>query len=116
MSIDCYLDRVYDHKSYNCLHFAIEVWKGLTGQDLDALLSAMMGAAPVGKHERRQIKRLAAPCSPCIVIFQRAHKTPHIGVYVDGNVLHISERGPMFVPVKLAAFHFTSYTFYEVLP
>lgn len=95
-SLDIYLDRRYNSKSYTCYHFTSDVWKDLTGIDLSDVIHRLFTN---GKLDRAHVKRfveLDKPVSPCIVVMQRGRTVPHIGVYVDGSILHIHGTGVEF--------------------
>lgn len=94
MSIDKYFSRVYDKKNYNCAHLVREVWLDLTGNDIDYALNGFLRAPEerfVKKSERRHLKRLDSPQDPCIVLFQSPRVAPHVGIFIRGRLLHISE-------------------------
>jgi len=100
MSVDKYFSRSYDKASYNCAHLVKEVWLDLTGNDIDYALNGFLRAPKerfVSKSERRNLKRLDSPQSPCIVLFQSPRVPPHVGIFLRGRVLHITEnRGVRF--------------------
>lgn len=110
-SVDPYLGRTYDRRRYDCLHFAADVWRDLTGEDLRERLAGLLGA-PADRHVRlrhlRAFRHLAAPRSPCLVLFQRPRTPPHIGVFLRGRVLHLREQGAVHQPLELAALGWTS--------
>lgn len=118
MSVDVYLDRVYDRKSYNCGHFVADVWRDLTGQDIYEAVSGL--AQPTGKgravlKQLRAFARLREPVSPCIVLLSPPRGLTHVGVYLRGRVLHITESGVGFDHIDVAAVGFNTVRFYECL-
>jgi len=118
MSIDIYLDRVYNRSTYNCGHFVADVWQDLTGQ---AIHEAVAGIAqPVGKGravltQLRTFKRIREPVSPCIVMLNPPRGLPHIGIYLRGRILHITETGVGFDHIEVASVGFKQVRFYECL-
>lgn len=113
--LDSFFTRRYNRTTYNCAHFVCEVWKELTGQDLEQELTGFL-RPPKERYTdpalRRKFKRLEQPQSPCIVIMQRRGSVPHTGVYVRGKVIHIHENGVEFLPLKIASRGFEKLGFY----
>lgn len=101
-SVEKFLLKEYDARSYNCWHFACEVWSSITGQ--------VYAADPVDKldntsylHERAlqmagQFTTLDKPSSPCFVLLRRQRIAPHVGILINGNILHLNERGAFYAP------------------
>lgn len=117
MSIDKFLFRKFNEDTYNCMHFAAEVWADLTGEDLAKKLGRLLFDSTDRRRITRAIVRnfvrLARPVSPCLVIMQRARSSPHIAVYVRGRVLNIHQHGVQFQPIDVAARCFTSVTYFR---
>lgn len=74
MSIDAFLKKRYNRETYNCAHFASEVWESLTGESIGHKLAGLL-EPPKSRHVRfdlrRQFVRLEAPESPCLALMQR---------------------------------------------
>lgn len=110
MSIDCFHGRVYSDRRYTCYHFAREVWLHLTGVDLAQRVAGLFGSVPLAKLQRAHVRAFAplpGPVSPCLVVMQRHRAVPHVGVYVDGRVLHLTRQGVEFQPIHVAGCGFT---------
>lgn len=116
MSVDIYLDRIYDYRKYNCLHFARDVWLDLTGVDIGDSLNGLMGnpedREPSKSHFKR-FQRLASPITPCLAMMVRPQNAPHIGVFLNDRILHISPNGVTFQHPEVASFGFTSVRYYS---
>lgn len=116
MSLDSFFERQYNRDTYNCAHFACDVWERLTGQDIREELVGFL-QPPKGRYTdpalRRKFKKLEAPESPCLVLMQRPKSVPHAGVYVRGMVIHIHERGVEFLPPEVATRGFTRIGYYK---
>lgn len=56
----------------------------------------------LSKSHIKRFKILEAPISPCIVVMQRGITTPHIGIFIDGNILHIHGGGVEYQPIRTA--------------
>lgn len=120
MSVDQYLSRRYDRKNYHCLHFVAEVWQAETGEDVNERLEVLLGAVAGGgkrhslqRQHVRAFTRLRGPVSPCFALMERPGFEPHVGLYIRGRILHITERGVEFFPPSLAARNFTSVKYYK---
>jgi hypothetical protein len=92
MSVDAYLDRV-PAPDYDCLDFVREAWHGLYGehrftQDRETLF-ALRG------------ERLDVPTTPCLVLMESGNQ-PHVGIYIDGSVLHMTALWTEFQPLAVA--------------
>lgn len=112
-SVDKYLNRSYNRDFYSCLDFARDVWLDHTGIDIRERLSSLF--APV--QDRRlcghiDFKRSECPVDPCLVVMQRKHAIPHVGVYLRGRVLHIVEHGVEYLPLDVASRGFATVRFY----
>lgn len=117
--INKYLLKTYDRVNYNCWSFAQEVWAELTGVDLgNQTPEVRTPQAYTEKAERfsASLQRLAAPVSPCLVLFQRANAEPHVGVFYKGNVLHLREQGAQYRPLSQVASTYPQISFYTNSP
>jgi len=120
MSIDKYLDKVYDEKNYNCSHFAAEVWKDLTGIDISNLIGQVYTSRRANAHkaELRQFlgafQALEKPVSPCIALFILPRKTTHVGIVLDGRILHIGPKGVEWTFAETIMINFKKVRYYNV--
>lgn len=95
--LDKYFGRQWS-KDYTCHNLASEVWQDLTGKVLE-----------VGNYEQ-----LGAPQSPCIVFMTNNHrKDSHVGIFVDGRVIHLSIRGTQWIPLEYLQMQFKEVSFYK---
>lgn len=118
MSVDVYLDRTYDRKHYNCGHFVADVWFDLTGDDISEAISGLV--APTGKGranlaQLRAFKRITKPESPCIALLSPPRGQTHVGIYLRGSVLHITETGVAFDHLEVATIGYAHARFYKCL-
>jgi len=116
MSIDKFLKKKYDKDSYNCAHLVCDVWEDITGESIRHKLTGFL--RPYNERTAewatfRQLSRLDAPESPCIVLMQRFHTSPHVGIFVRDRVLHIDEIGVKFQPLEVATRYFQRVRFYK---
>jgi hypothetical protein len=107
------LDRFYTRRrtrDYKCFDLACEVWNYLTGENLR---DRFMSNGSLKASITRAVSPLAAPVSPCLVVMQRKGYSPHIGVYYDGRVFHLSTTGPRFDTFPVATRFFTKVRCYQ---
>jgi hypothetical protein len=101
--------------SYNCAHYAAEVWERETGRDIRPVLGGFLAAA----GERRVLppalhafRRVSTPVEPCLVLFRRGHATPHLGVFIRGRVQHLARLAPIRQPLDIARLGYRTVSFY----
>lgn len=117
MSVDKYLNKVYDKRAYNCAHFVAEVWSDMFDYDLSIALTGFMRPRKerhVSIKDLRCFKRIDAPESPCIVLLQNYKEPPHVGIYLRGRVLHIQQSGVNFELLETVSVPFKKVSFYHV--
>jgi hypothetical protein len=56
---------------------------------------------------------LNGPESPSLVMMRSRRATPHIGVYLNGRILHLRQRGAIFEPVIYATMGFSNIGYYR---
>lgn len=94
MSTDKYLDKEYHFSSYNCSHFVNDVWFDLTGESIIGICQSFIQGRQRDFITRiRERVRLDKPVSPCVVLMHNSQYVPHAGIYIDGDVLHLTETG-----------------------
>lgn len=115
MSIDRFLDRMPGPK-YNCLDFTREVWLSMTGQDITVKLTGLVGAFADRKANLSGVKgfkRLQEPQSPCFIVMQRFKFVPHLGIWLDGRILHLTNRGVQYQPLVVARSYYQTIRYYQ---
>lgn len=115
-SIDVFFHKKYNKDTYNCAHFASEVWEYLCNESISKSLGNFLlpfNQRTADMSLRHSFKKLKEPESPCIVLMQRHRCNAHVGVYVRGKVLHIQEHGVEFLPLNLVAIGFDKIGFYK---
>lgn len=114
-SIDTFLDRMPSER-YNCFDFVREVWLHLAGEDVSEKLAKLVGAFTNRKVTLSGLKAfrlLKNPESPCFVVMQRFKLVPHVGIFIDGRILHLRDSGVEFQPERIARSYFTSVKYYR---
>lgn len=106
MNFESLLKKIYQH-DYTCYEFACEAWCEITGQNLADRMQQFLNN--VGCFQR-----LDKPESPCIAFFYRNDKSPtHVGLFIDGRILHLGFRGAQYVPLDMLMMTFKEVRFYK---
>lgn len=106
ISIDRFLGKRAT-RQYNCADFSAEVLEYLTGKPARYLVEDW------SIQSRSRLQRLLEPDNPCIIIMYHRRITPHVGIYVRGKVLHLTNVGVEYQPVDVATRGFRNYRFYK---
>jgi hypothetical protein len=88
----------------------------MTGQDVAERLTGLIGAfAKKGPNLSwaKGFTRLSKPESPCIVLMQRFKCTPHVGIWLDDRILHLTGRGVQFQPLVVARAYYDTIRYYS---
>jgi hypothetical protein len=116
MSVDKFLHLRYDERNYNCAHFFCDAWEELVGFSVREALQGFLAPPSERRAElgtiKRAFTRLDGPRSPCLVLMDRPHTAPHVGLFYEGRVLHILESGVQYMPVHIATFGFRLVRYY----
>lgn len=96
-SIDALLDKTYNPESYHCVHFVIDAGKYLFGYDFSnnflGLNHSLISNGSPSRHTVSQSIRTATPMDGSVVLMNKLDNSLHVGLYLDGRVLHLSETG-----------------------
>ena len=115
MSIDALFDKKYS-KHYTCANFVKDALLHLTGFDFSDQLKGFL--LPVGNIEilaacKNNFELIKCPQNNALVVMRRANNPPHVGVWYNNKVLHLSEfSGVQYQPLEIAALGFTKTRFY----
>ena len=94
--------------NYDCWAFVCDVWAQSFQEDLSHFTAK-------GKLEYgvlRRFKLVDSNTDPSIVIFRRAFRVPHAGVWYNGRVLHLGEQRAQYQPLHLVGRQFQRVEFY----
>lgn len=116
MNLDRFLLKRHDAERYNCAHFACDVWQAVTGEDLRRSAEGFL-LPPEERYADLRLLRLFersdTPTDPCLVLFRRPGLAiPHLGVFTQGRVIHLNERGVERMPPSVAGRGFTKIDYY----
>ncbi len=124
---DKYLSLKFDEQNFNCWAFVRLVWRDLTRVDLGDLTPGPQARRWYGQRRALDAAariaalspafvRLLRPESPCLALALRSGWTPHIGVVMRSNVLHLTESGARYEPVEAFGTGFDEVAFYRPAP
>lgn len=121
IEIERYFGREFNMRSYNCWDFTRDVWKDLTGVDIGdrevpRTYRAMDEAIrlQLGEKSVTDLEEIQVPETPCIVHFSRPGSLAHIGVFLNGKVLHLSPRQNVVLDAfRVVASNFSQTRFYR---
>ena len=95
MNIDDLYWKTHIAGKFTCWDFACLVLKRLTGKDLSGILT--------GGDERTQIRsliknrdkfiKIESPKELCLVVIKNISRSPHVGVFYSGKILHLDKQG-----------------------
>lgn len=99
MSVDRWLGKRRS-RAYNCAAFAADVLE-CPPETIAGVLSA-----------RKDWRRLLVPESPCLALLRRNAAPPHVGIYINGGVLHLGDKIAMFQPLCVIERDYNKINFY----
>jgi hypothetical protein len=117
VSIDKYLNKRFDSRTYNCAHFVCDVWADFHGENLAETLRGFLCAERERKAIRKDlsaVKFLDKPITPCVVLMQRRKAAPHVGIYIENKVLHILKHAVQYQPLDVASLGFNKVRFFTI--
>jgi len=102
---------IYDADRYCCEHFLIDAYRHYTGIDIsNKLLTSGFFCA----SNLRQFVQVDKPSQHSIVLF-RARNKAHVGLWVDGRVLHLEPHGVVWQTLNIVKQGFERVTYYEIV-
>ena len=117
MNFDKYFDLQYDESKYNCVNFVCDAYKDLFHIDIkDVFEGAFTGRGnrKLRVHSLERLRRLEGPISPSIALFQAGRKNPHVGIWINGRILHMNSSGVQWCPLENMMLQFNRVRFYDV--
>ena len=99
----------YDADKYCCEHFLIDAYRYYTGIDISnkLLTSGFFNASNL-----RQFKQVDKPSQHTIVLFRDKGKA-HVGLWLDGRVLHLEPHGVVWQSLNIVMQGFERVAYYE---
>lgn len=116
-SIDPLLDKQYNADSYHCVHFVIDAGKYLFGYDYSVNFLGLgeplsINGAP-SRHTVSHSIRVAKPDDGTVVLMNKFDNGLHVGLFVSGRVLHLSETGVRYETVRTLERNYKRIRFYN---
>lgn len=115
-SLDCFFNKEFNEDDYNCAHFTSEVWEHLTGENIKEHLTGLLNPVRnrnVDYSKRHFFKKVAKPLTPCIIQMKVKGKPAHIGLYHNGFVIQITQKGVQNQPLEISTRGFKHITYYR---
>lgn len=118
IDLNKYLFKKYNTDTYNCAHFVADVWKDLTGTDIQEYLECFLKPKKergVSMTLRKHFERLDQPQTPCIALLQRIKYAPHVGIYIGRRILHLHARGAQYADPEVVQIRYRTISYYGVV-
>ena len=76
-------------------------------------INALLNNHKLQSKHLDKIEALNEPITPCIAVMKRKRSTPHVGIYIDGNIIHLTELGVECLPVHYAMRGFSHIRYFK---
>lgn len=113
--IDQFFGKKYHPRDYNCAHFVCDVLAAVKSPVMGELLRGFLCAKKNRKALKDDLSKiilLNAPIDWCVVLFQRPKAATHVGIYLNGRVLHLSKQSVQYQPLDVVALGFKKVRFF----
>ena len=110
-----YRNKRYDDDDYNCLHFAVDIYRDITGKDMGVYVGELLTGRKKRKINTNKLKefdQLKTPCDPCLAIMHGAEL--HTGIYHQDKIIHLTESGAQCIPPHIAELKHGRITYYAL--
>lgn len=108
---------IYNDKTYNCLHYAVDKYQAITGVDVGLYVSELLtgkDSRTINPAKLSHFTPLDALVSPCFAVMRGA--SVHAGIYHDGVILHLTETGEHATPIHIAQLQYGVIKYYAFCP
>ena len=115
MNLDKYKSVKYHDNDYNCLHFAVDFYRDLTGRDMGLYVNELMTGRDkrtINPSKLKEFKQISTPIAPCLAIMRGGEV--HAGIYTDGLIIHLTNTGINAPPPHIARLRHGTITYYRV--
>lgn len=98
----------FDYYDNNCWHYVVDLWEEITGKRLEVthqlssrtypgLCKLFMQNLPILE---KGFNKWSEPKEPSICVITQGYRMPHVGVYFNGKVHHVSAFGKSAVTLE----------------
>jgi len=117
MNKDSLFKAKYHIENYNCAHFVCDAYELATGSSIrEQMQGFLLPMRNVPVSTKAVLKRLDSPENNCLVWMRDSHKNPHVGIMLNGKVLHLTEsKGVQYVKLEVVASEYKTIRFYKCL-
>lgn len=108
---------IYNDKTYNCLHYAVDKYQAITGIDVGLYVSELLtdrDHRTINPAKLDNFRPLDVPISPCLAVMRGA--SVHAGIYHHGVILHLTETGEHATPIHIAQLQYGVIKYYAFCP
>lgn len=113
--INKYAQAQYDDDDYNCLHFAVDAYRDITGIDMELYVSELMTGRDkrkVNPAKLRDFDQLTNPVDPCLALMHGPEL--HCGIYHQNKIIHFNDRGVQAQPPHIAEIQHGRIKYYAI--
>lgn len=108
---------VYDPENFHCVHFVLLAAKVIFDQDYTPCFLGLTGplheTIKTSRNTVHRNKQIKEPKDGCIVLMTYSNQSSHVGLFFDGRIFHLIERGPERITVEQADIIFNRIRYYE---
>lgn len=108
---------VYDPENFHCVHFVILAAKVIFGLDYSPCFLGLTGplqeTIKTSRNTAHRNKPIKEPKDGCIVLMTYSDQSSHVGLFFQGRIFHLIERGPERITVEQAEIIFNRIRYYE---
>ena len=115
LDLSKYADTQYDDHDYNCLHFAVDVYRDITGNDMALYVDDLLTGRDKRKIDIAKLKNFALldnACDPCLALMHGSEL--HAGIYHQSKIIHLTETGAQCIPPHIAELKHGRITYYAI--
>ncbi|MBD1224933.1 hypothetical protein IC789_09170 [Acinetobacter seifertii] len=108
---------IYDPEKFHCVHFVILAAKVIFEKDYTPCFLGLTGplqeTIKTSRNTVHRNKQIKGPKDGCIVLMTYLDQSSHVGLFFQGRIFHLIERGPQRITVEQAESIFNRIRYYE---
>lgn len=115
LDLSKYDNKQWHDKDYNCLHFAVDIYRDITGKDMGIYVAGLLTSRDlrtINPAKLKEFEPLDEPVEPCLALMHGAEL--HAGIYHLAKIIHITETGVQCVPPHIAALRHGRVKYYAI--